>query len=109
MQPGDIVIAKITSIVGYGAFVSVGEYLGLVHISEFSDNYVKSIKEFVSVGQEIRLRVLEIDEENKKVKLSYKQLHKTRGIKCRVPEYNIGFKSLGDKLEGWVEKFKLED
>ena len=47
MQPGDIVIAKITSIVGYGAFVSVGEYLGLVHISEFSDNYVKSIKEFV--------------------------------------------------------------
>ncbi|MBQ4570618.1 MAG: S1 RNA-binding domain-containing protein [Bacilli bacterium] len=109
MQPGDIVIAKITSIVGYGAFVSVGEYLGLVHISEFSDNYVKSIKEFVSVGQEIRLRVLEIDEENKKVKLSYKQLHKTRGIKCRVPEYNIGFKSLDDKLEGWVEKFKLED
>lgn len=109
MQPGDIVIAKITSIVGYGAFVSVGEYLGLVHISEFSDNYVKSIKEFVEVGQEIRLRVLEIDEENKKIKLSYKQLHKTRGVKCRIPEYNIGFKTLSDKLEGWVEKFKLED
>ena len=109
MQPGDIVIAKITSIVGYGAFVSVGDYIGLVHISEFSDNYVKSIKEFVEVGQEIRLRVLEIDEENKKIKLSYKQLHKTRGVKCRIPEYNIGFKTLGDKLEGWVEKFKLED
>ena len=109
MQPGDIVIAKITSIVGYGAFVSVGEYLGLVHISEFSDNYVKSIKEFVSVGQEIRLRVLEIDEENKKVKLSYKQLHKTRGIKCRVPEYKIGFTTLGEKLDGWIKDFKLED
>ena len=109
MQPGDIVIAKITSIVGYGAFVSVGDYIGLVHISEFSDNYVNSIKEFVSVGQEIRLRVLEIDEENKKVKLSYKQLHKTRGIKCRVPEYNIGFATLDAKLAGWVEKYKLED
>ena len=109
MQPGDIVIAKITSIVGYGAFVSVGDYIGLVHISEFSDNYVKSIKEFVSVGQEIRLRVLEIDEENKKVKLSYKQLHKTRGIKCRVPEYNIGFATLDEKLAGGVEKYKLED
>ena len=109
MQPGDIVVAKITSIVGYGAFVSVGDYIGLVHISEFSDNYVKSIKEFVSVGQEIRLRVLEIDEENKKVKLSYKQLHKTRGIKCRVPEYNIGFATLDEKLAGWVEKYKLED
>ena len=95
MQPGDIVIAKITSIVGYGAFVNVGEYVGLVHISEFSDNYVKSIKEFVSVGQEIRLRVLEIDEKYKKVKLSYKQLHKTRGIKCKVPEF---LKSLGARL-----------
>lgn len=109
MQPGDIVIAKITSIVGYGAFVSVGDYVGLVHISEFSDNFVKSIKEFVSVGQEIRLRVLDIDEENKKVKLSYKQLHKTRGIKCRVPEYNIGFVTLDEKLSGWIEKYNLED
>ena len=109
MQPGDIVIAKITSIVGYGAFVSVGDYVGLVHISEFSDNFVKSIKEFVTVGQEIRLRVLEIDEANKKVKLSYKQLHKTRGIKCRVPEYNIGFETLDEKLTGWIEKYNLED
>ena len=109
MQAGDIVIAKITSIVGYGAFVSVGDYVGLVHISEFSDNFVKSIKEFVSVGQEIRLRVLEIDETNKKVKLSYKQLHKTRGIKCRIPEYNIGFATLDEKLTGWIEKYNLED
>ena len=109
MQAGDIVIAKVTSIVGYGAFVVVGEYDGLIHISEFSDNFVRSIKEFVTVGQEIRLRVLEVDEQNKKVKLSYKQLHKTRGIKCRVPEYKIGFQTLGEKLDGWVEDFKLED
>ena len=109
MKPGDIVNGKITNILGYGAFVVVGEYDGLVHISEFSDNYVKSIKEFVSVDQEIRLRVLEIDETNKKVKLSYKQLHKTRGIKCKVPEYNIGFNTLGNKLTGWIEKYKLED
>jgi general stress protein 13 len=109
MQAGDIVIAKITSIVGYGAFVSVGDYSGLVHISEFSDNFVKTIREFVSVGQEIRLRVLEVDEENMKVKLSYKQLHKTRGIKCRIPEYKIGFETLDEKLTGWIEKYKLED
>jgi general stress protein 13 len=109
MQAGDIVIAKVTSIAGYGAFVAVGEYDGLIHISEFSDNFVRSIKEFVTVGQEIRLRVLEVDEQNKKVKLSYKQLHKTRGIKCRVPEYKIGFQTLGEKLDGWVEDFKLED
>ena len=109
MQAGDIVIAKVTSIAGYGAFVVIGDYDGLVHISEFSDNFVRSIKEFVQVGQEIRLRVLEVDEENKKVKLSYKQVHKTRGIKCRVPEYKIGFTTLGEKLDGWIKDFKLED
>lgn len=105
MKPGDIVVAKVTNIVGYGAFVNVGEYAGLIHISEFSDNFVKSINDFVSIGQEIRLRVLEIDEVEKRVKLSYKQLHKTRGVKCRVPEYKIGFESLGNKLEGWIAKY----
>lgn len=106
MLPGDIVIAKVTNIVGYGAFVTIGDYDGLIHISEFSDNYVKNINDFVKVGDEIRVRVLEIDEENKKVKLSYKQLHKTRGVKCKVPEYEVGFKSLGDKLDGWIEGYK---
>ena len=106
MQPNDIVIAKITHIVGYGAFVEIGEYAGLIHISEFSDSYVKNIREFVKVGDEIRVRVLEIDEEAKKVKLSYKQLHKTRGIKCSIPTYDIGFKSLSDNLEEWKQNYK---
>lgn len=110
MKPGDIVVAKVTNIVGYGAFVEINEYAGLVHISEFSDNFVKNINEFVSIGQEIRLRVLEVDEVEKRVKLSYKQLHKTRGVKCLVPEYKIGFKSLGTKLDGWIESYKdVED
>ena len=58
MKPGDIVNGKITNILGYGAFVVVGEYDGLVHISEFSDNYVKNINDFVKVGQELRLKVI---------------------------------------------------
>ena len=86
MKPGDIVNGKITNILGYGAFVVVGEYDGLVHISEFSDNFVKNINDFVKVGQELRLKVLEVDEENHRVKLSYKQIHKTRGVRCRLPE-----------------------
>lgn len=109
MKIGDIVSAKVTNILGYGAFVKIDEYDGLVHISEFSDGFVRKITDFVNVGDDVRLRVIEVDEENKQLKLSYKQLHKTRGIKCRVPEYNIGFKTLDDKLAGWIENFKLED
>ena len=106
MKPGDIVNGKITNILGYGAFVVVGEYDGLVHISEFSDNFVKNINDFVKVGQELRLKVLEVDEENHRVKLSYKQIHKTRGVRCRVPEYKVDFKPLGDNLEKWIENYK---
>lgn len=110
MKVGDIVIAKITNIVGYGAFVELDGYDGLVHISEFSDSFVKSINDFVKIGDEIRLRVLDIDEENKHVRLSYKQLHKTRGVKCHVPEYVIDFKPLADHLPGWIENYKgLDD
>lgn len=108
MVVGDIVVAKITNIVGYGAFVTVDGYDGLIHISEFSDSYVKNIREFVKVGDEIRTRVLDIDEENHRVKLSYKQLHKTRGVKCKVPTYSIGFKSLSDNLDGWIKNYKKD-
>ena len=62
MKPGDIVNGKITNILGYGAFVVVGDYDGLVHISEFSDNFVKNINDFVKVGQELILKVIEVDE-----------------------------------------------
>ena len=106
MKPGDIVNGKITNILGYGAFVVVGEYDGLVHISEFSDNYVKNINDFVKVCQELRLKVLEVDEENHRIKLSYKQLHKTRGIRCKIPEYKIDFEPLAEKIPEWIEEYK---
>ncbi len=106
MKTGDIVLAKVTNILGYGAFVKVDDYDGLVHISEFSDGFVRKINEFVNIGDEIRLRVIEVDDENKQLKLSYKQLHKTRGVKCKVPTYNIGFKTIDDNLDKWIEEYK---
>ncbi len=109
MKVGDIVIAKITSIVGYGAFVTVEDYDGLIHISEFSDHFVRNIADFVKVGEEIRARVLDIDEENKRVKLSYKSLHKTRGVKCKVPEYKIGFQTLEKDLDSFINNYKEEE
>lgn len=105
MKQGDIVCGKITNVLGYGAFVKVDDYDGLIHISEFSDGFVKRITDFVNVGDEVRLRVIEVDEENKQLKLSYKQLHKTRGVRCNVPTYSIGFKSLDQNLERWIDGY----
>ena len=106
MKVGDIVIGKVTNVLGYGAFVKVGDYDGLVHISEFSDGFVRRINDFVNDGDEVWLRVLEIDEEHKQLKLSYKQLHKTRGVKCNVPTYEIGFKPLDENLQTWIDEYK---
>lgn len=104
MKNGDIVYGKITNIVGYGAFVQVEEYDGLVHISEFSDHFVRDITDYVHIGDEVKLKIIEIDEEAKRIKLSYKQIHKTRGVKCRVPQFKIGFETVRNVLPTWIER-----
>ena len=106
MKTGDIVYGRVTNILGYGAFVQVDEYDGLVHISEFSDHFVRDIKDYVAIGDEIKLKIIEVDEENKRLKLSYKQLHKSRGVKCSVPTYKIGFETIKKELPEWIKKEK---
>ena len=109
VKAGDIVYGIVTKIVGYGAFVVVDEYNGLIHISEFSDGYVRSIHDFVRIGEKVKLRVVEVEEEYKRLKLSYKSLNKTRGIKGEVPHYQLGFKTLRDHLPQFIQdQFKGE-
>jgi len=104
IKKGEIVYGRITNIIGYGAFVKVGDYDGLIHISEFSDNYVKKIDDYVAVGQIVKLKVLDVDEENKKLKLSYKVIHRRRGVKSEVPKFIIGFKSLEKQIPIFIEE-----
>ena len=104
VKKGDIVYGVITNIIGYGAFVSVGEYNGLIHISEFSDNFVKNINDYVEIGDKVKLKVVEVDQSNRRLKLSYKMLNKIRGIKGEVPKFMIGFKSLRDKLPQFIKE-----
>ncbi len=104
IKKGEIVYGKVTNILGYGAFVSVGEYDGLIHISEFSDNFVRDIHEFVNVGQQVKLKVLDIDEKEKKLRLSYKLLNKNRGVKGEVPKYKIGFDTLKKEMPNFISK-----
>jgi len=106
MKVGEIVYGIVTNIVNYGAFVNVGEYTGLIHISELSDNYVKNIHDYVEVGEKVKLKVVEVDEEQKRVKLSYKSLNKVRGVKGDIPKYTIGFKSLRDRMQSFIQAQK---
>ena len=67
---------KVTGIKSFGAFVELeGEKKqGLVHISEVSNTYVKDINEFLTVGQEVEVKVIKIDEEKGKISLSMRAL-----------------------------------
>ncbi len=106
MKEGNIVKGEITAIKPYGAFVKVDEnYVGLIHISEFSDGFVRSIEDYVSLNDIVELKVLSV--EGNKLSLSYKLLHK------RKKRYNIvlksGFSPLKSKLAQWMSDYKFED
>ena len=105
MKNGSIVKGEITAIKPYGAFVKVGEqYDGLIHISEFSDGFVRSIDDYISVGDVIDLKVLNVN--GSKLSLSFKELHK------RKKRYNIvleeGFSPLKEELVKWLNDYKFK-
>ncbi len=70
----DIVDGQVTKTVPFGAFVSVGEGVeGLVHVSEIAMHHVESPELELSLGQEVRVKVTEIDADRRRVSLSIKQ------------------------------------
>jgi len=71
LKPGMVLAGTVRNVVDFGAFVDIGvHHDGLVHISEMSDRFVRNPMEVVSVGDIIRVRVLEVDPERKRISLS---------------------------------------
>lgn len=70
---GDIVTGKVTSIMKFGAFVALeGGKSGLVHISEIADTYVSDVHQFLSEGQEVKVKILPADKAGR-INLSIKK------------------------------------
>jgi small subunit ribosomal protein S1 len=71
---GQIVPGKVTKLVPFGAFVRVEEGIeGLVHISELAERHVDVPDQIVTVGQELMVKVIDIDLERRRISLSLKQ------------------------------------
>lgn len=71
---GDVIEGKVTKIVPYGAFVEVADGIeGLVHISEMAHYHVQQPQQVVSVGDRIRVKVIEVDVTRRRISLSIKQ------------------------------------
>jgi S1 RNA binding domain protein len=72
IKPGDLVEGKVQGITNFGAFVELpGGSVGLVHISEIADTYVRNVKDFIQEGDTVKVKVLNVD--GKKIGLSIKQ------------------------------------
>jgi len=113
---GDEITGKVTGIQPYGAFVALDkETQGLVHISEITYGFVKDINDHLTVGEEVKVKVLEIDETAKKISLSIRALlpapakgqtsRPRQSLQAHVQERDAdGFNSLKDKLQDWIDK-----
>ncbi len=106
MKVKDQIVCTITGIQPYGVFVSYEDYVGLIHISEVSDQYVQSLEDILCVGDEIEASILEIDEAKKRLKLSYKQANPIHPRIQKMVKIQIGFHSLSKALPFWIEKSK---
>ena len=74
LAPGMEMEGTVRNVVDFGAFVDIGVKTdGLVHISELSDRYIKHPLDAVSVGDNVKVRILEVDKERKKISLSMKK------------------------------------
>jgi general stress protein 13 len=126
IETGSILTGKVTGIQPYGAFVALNDNTqGLVHISEITHGYVKDINEYLKVGDEVKVKVLSIDEEAGKIGLSIRATEEPpvqQAVKPKKPrkrqaaaaivaetEGQQGFNTLKEKLQEWIDQSQQED
>jgi small subunit ribosomal protein S1 len=88
-QIGQVVPGKVTKLVPFGAFVRVDEGIeGLVHISELAERHVEIPEQVVQVGDEIFVKVIDIDLERRRISLSLKQANESLGADPASVEFD---------------------
>ena len=104
-RTGSIVKCQVTGIEKYGAFVNIdGIYSGLIHISEISNGFVKDINDFLQIGEIIYTQILDVDEENNRLKLSIKNINYKSNTKSKVKESRLGFLPIKNHLNTWISE-----
>ncbi len=76
LEEGEIVQGVVSNLVDFGAFVDLEGIDGLIHISELSWNHVDHPSEVVEVGEEVEVKVLEVDRDRERISLGLKQTRK---------------------------------
>jgi small subunit ribosomal protein S1 len=98
LNPGDVVDGQISNIVDFGAFVDLDGMDGLIHISELSWSHVNHPSEVLEIGQDVKVKVLDIDRDRQRISLGLKQTQSDPWQQV-LETYNEG-----DTVEGKVTK-----
>ena len=114
---GDIVLGTVNGIQPYGAFIKLdNNEQGLIHISELSSYFVKDVEQYVKLGQQIKIKVIEVLEDKNLYRFSLKQVETRfrQNIRTNKPIYNKkkknkvpvdkqDFTPLEENLDKWIE------
>jgi len=74
IKQGDVLAGRVTSLADFGAFVNIHGADGLVHMTEISWEHISHPSQVLKIGQEVQVKVINIDEEHKRIGLSIRQL-----------------------------------
>ncbi len=120
---GDVRTGRVTSLAEFGAFVNINGADGLVHLSEISWDRINHPEEVLKVGQEVKVKVISIDHDRKRIGLSIRQLQEDPWLD-RIDTYRVGqlvegeitrltkfgaFARIEDDLEGLIHISELSD
>lgn len=109
IKPGDIVKGTVKRLVNFGAFVEIFPRVeGLVHISQISTEHIGTPHEVLEVDQEIEAKVLDVNEDEKRISLSIRELEADKNqqeLKSYEKDEDQGF-SISDVIGDQLDKFK---
>ncbi len=107
---GQVVLGTVTNVKPYALFMEFEDGVtGLLHISEISDSFIRDIEKFGTKGDQMKVVIVSIDENNGFLRVSYKKVPKEEAYSShnnnvrKAPETNADdFKPLADKLPEWI-------
>lgn len=110
-EVNQIIEGKVTGIQSYGAFVALDESTqGLVHISEVTHGFVQNINDHLSLGDQVKVKILKIDEKNNKYSLSIRATmdkpkeEKKQSFSKKEADQTAGFNTMKDELQAWLKQ-----
>ncbi|TAK11762.1 MAG: S1 RNA-binding domain-containing protein [Anaerolineae bacterium] len=123
LEIGEVRTGRVTSLATFGAFVNINGADGLVHLSEISWEHINHPSETLEVGQEVKVKIISLDKERKRIGLSLRQLENDPWDR-HVEAYQVGqliegtitrltkfgaFARIDENLEGLIHVSELAD